>query len=351
MMCGPCGLDVEGKDSEGLTFYLQQHVLTDHHKHKIQKFRDNMRTGTVPAFLMKYRFCCESCSASFTTYSNLTTHSNCPRTRFCCVPCNYTSQPADFAQHLRSMIHARAVATPTSLQSEVSTAVPSTMHDNEVEEVIDVDNSPPGVQAPTKIRSRSNSAQPFRQPNLPAGISVTTVPASEVSVMEVRASRVDSSQESIIDVASSVVEVDSAPMAIQPVRVRTSPGPSNQQHGNPRLRGPLPMRHTHQRNKPSLTIAPQANNQQFVRPQASNGSRMDRSNILYTCQPCKLSFADPGKFQAHATWHEKAGSWSHLNCRVCKWQVQGERLSKAITEHLFHLDHTVKIAKRSGAIQ
>ena len=80
-MCGPCGLDVESEDSQGLTNYLQQHVLSDQHTDRVAKFRQNS-TSMVPAYVLKYRFCCESCSASFTTYNSLSSHNNCPRSRF-----------------------------------------------------------------------------------------------------------------------------------------------------------------------------------------------------------------------------------------------------------------------------
>ena len=373
MMCGPCGLDVEGKDSEGLTYYLQQHVLSDQHKDKVQKFRDNCRGGHVPAFLMKYRFCCESCSASFTTFNNLTSHSNCPRARFRCVPCSLTATPGDFPQHLRSMTHAKAVATPATLQSEVSTNQPSTVYQNdgEVEEVVDLSNSPPQQPALAAPRPRGQSSQ-FRQPNLPEGISMTTVPAEpEVSIMDMRPSmrsgRPGSPEDSVMEVdGDSILEMEQSPGVSASVRVRQGPstpgnpppmrvrpGPSRPSPGVPvTIRGP-PSRPV-QRQTPTLTLGPPTNNRHLQRPMGTppprNGAVVPR-NILYTCQPCKTSFADSGKFQAHSARHEKAGTWAHLHCRVCRWQVQGERLEQAVTSHLFNIQHTVNVAKRSGAMQ
>ena len=348
MMCGPCGLDVEGMESEGLTYYFQQHVLTDQHKDRVQKFRENRRAGNVPPFLLKYRFCCESCSASFSTHSNLTSHSNCPRARFCCVPCNYTSPSGDFDQHLRSMTHAQAVASPITLQSEVSTEIPSTLYqDVEEEEVVDLSSSPPGTSKP-----RARGPTQFKQPNLPAGISMTAVPSSDVSVMEVNSSRPGSPEDSILEVASSVMEVNSDPVP----RPRVSPGPSRQGPSRPtRFRGPPgqmqpPRPGMQQRPRPSLTLnSPQP---RPARPQ-QNGpqARQGPSSVLYTCLPCKTSFSNSGKFQTHASWHEKQATWAHLHCRVCRWQIKGERLGQKVTEHLFNMKHTVNIAKRSGAVQ
>ena len=351
MMCGPCGLDVEGMDSEGLAYYFQQHVLTDQHKDRVLKFRENRRAGTVPPFILKYRFCCESCSASFSTHSNLVSHSNCPRARFCCVPCNFTSPAAEFEKHLRSMTHAQAVASPVTLQSEVSTEIPSTLYqDVDEEEVVDLSSSPPGRSNP-----RPSTSNHFKQPVLPAGISLTAVPSSEVSVMEVNSARPASPEDSILEVASSVMEVTSDPVP----RPRVSPGPSRQGLSRPpRFRGPSgqmrpPKPGMHQRPRPSMTVN-SSHQPRPPRPQ-QNGprppGRLGPSSVLYTCLPCKTSFSNSGKFQAHASWHEKEATWAHMHCKVCRWQIKGERLGQKVTEHLFDMKHTVNIAKRAGAVQ
>ena len=211
---------------------------------------------------------------------------------------------------------------------------------------MDLSSSPPAISNPRPTQ--------FKQPNLPAGISMTAVPSSEVSVMEVSSSsqRPESPPDSILEVASSVMEVNSDPVP----RPRVAPGPSRQGPSKPtRFRGPPgqmrpPRPGLQQRQRPSMTLS--STQPRPPRPQQNGPQvRQGPSSVLYTCLPCKTSFSSSGKFQTHASWHETEATWAHLHCRVCRWQIKGERLGQKVTEHLFNIKHTVNIAKRSGAVQ
>eukprot|EP00090_Calanus_glacialis_P011405 TRINITY_DN19813_c0_g1_i1.p1 TRINITY_DN19813_c0_g1~~TRINITY_DN19813_c0_g1_i1.p1 ORF type:complete len:1174 (-),score=207.75 TRINITY_DN19813_c0_g1_i1:88-3183(-) len=417
MMCGPCGLDVESEDSQGLTNYLQQHVLSDQHTDRVAKFRQNS-TSMVPAYVLKYRFCCESCSASFTTYNSLSSHNNCPRSRFRCVPCNFDSTSSEFTQHLRTTTHARAVATRPSVSSSSESSSVSTVNhvsdpENDIAAVVDITNSPPSVDiadSPPRVEIqekpsfRSAKPTPFRQPVLPAGITMRPVSPDE-SIMEVKQSRSfsklprqrprpPSPSESIMEVeptrapspTPSIMEIDTIPDShqmntpvedpIQPVRARLisnhrmrSPMTHNSNHRNPS--GPSPSRNSRMNNSTPTTaigptpgasrnrimsVAPPPKFSNFKVSQPKPSTSMGRPHPgrassgltpLYSCgEPCKLSFSDTQKFQNHSIWHDSTKTYAKLDCHVCGWHIAGESVSDAVTMHLFNIKHTVNVAKK-----
>ena len=336
-----------------------------------------------------------------------------------CVPCNFDSTSADFTQHLRTTTHARAVATRPSVSSSSESSSVSTVNhvsdpENDNSAVVDITNSPPSVdiadspprvEIPETSRFQPPKPTPFRQPILPAGITMRPVSPTE-SIMEVTQSRsfnklptrqrprIPSPTESIMEVeptrapspTPSIMEIDTIPDShqmntpvddpIQPVRARLV--------SNHRMRSPLTqtvnsnhrtqspsIRNSRMNNSPAaivVTPSPGTSRQRLVNvappPKFSNfkvsqpkpSTSMGRPQAgrvssgltpLYSCgEPCKLSFSDTQKFQNHAIWHDSTKTYAKLDCHVCGWHIAGESVSDAVTMHLFNIKHTVNVAKK-----
>ena len=71
MMCAACNVNIASDP--------RAHVLSDNHVKNVAKFPGSDR---YKSHILKFKYCCDSCSFSFTTFNNLTGHSNCPKLKF-----------------------------------------------------------------------------------------------------------------------------------------------------------------------------------------------------------------------------------------------------------------------------
>ena len=92
LLCGLCSLKVVN---------IERHVVSDQHRKQISKLKLSTRSAEGKYF-RKFQYLCESCSFSFQTFPDLAGHSNCPRQKFRCRRCGFSSHSKDFQTHLQS---------------------------------------------------------------------------------------------------------------------------------------------------------------------------------------------------------------------------------------------------------
>lgn len=71
LICSPCGVEIKTEASK--------HVLTDNHVKNVAKYPQSKRYFS---HLLKFKYCCDSCSFSFSNLNDMTKHSNCPKLKF-----------------------------------------------------------------------------------------------------------------------------------------------------------------------------------------------------------------------------------------------------------------------------
>ena len=299
MMCGACDTDIRDNP--------QGHVMSDQHVRNVANFPDSdLHTKHV----LKFKYGCDSCSFYFTTGNDLVNHSNCPKMKYRCVPCNVSCKSAEFPLHFKSKSH---VGRISSLKSSGQDEVGTVTLDSDITSSIP-DNS---FRAPNKQRP-----VPDRPPSPPDdSIIEVEVAPSEPSVMEVV-------QPPVVRKNGAIVN---NPMLMRPpVAVA---GPS----------GIRPKIRLNPQQRP-LNIQQQQHQQQL--------QHQSLKKFMYFCEACKKKFSDPQKFQSHSAWHDSAQCPGHgkrpvkMICQVCSWSVSDLSVSGAVTKHLFSNRHTINVARK-----
>ena len=75
--------------------------MSDQHRKQISKLKLSSRYAEGKYF-RKFQYLCESCSFSFQTFPELARHSNCPKQKFRCRRCGFSSNSKDFHSHLQA---------------------------------------------------------------------------------------------------------------------------------------------------------------------------------------------------------------------------------------------------------
>ena len=302
MMCGACDTDIRDNP--------QGHVMSDKHVRSVANFSDSdLHTKHV----LRFKYGCDSCSFYFTTGNDLVNHSNCPKMKYRCVPCNVSCKSAEFPLHFKSKLHVERISSlkmsghsqddvgTVTLDSDITSSIPDT-----------------GLRTLTS-KPRTVLERPPSPPD--DSIIELEVAPSEPSVMEVIQPPVSRKNGAMVNNSSSM-------LMRPPVAVA---GPSGIR---PKVR-PNP----HQR---PLNIQQQQQQQQH----------QSLKKFMYFCEACKKKFSDPQKFQSHSAWHDSVQCPGHgmrpvkMICQVCSWSVSDISVSGAVTKHLFSNRHTINVARK-----
>ena len=300
MMCGACDTDIRDNP--------QGHVMSDKHVRNVANFlASHLHTKHV----LKFKFGCDSCSFFFATGNDLVNHSNCPKMKYRCAPCNISCKAAEFPLHFKSKSHVDKISTLKSTgqpQDDVGTVT----LDSDITSTIP-ENS---FRAPTS----KQRAIPERPPSPPDdSIIEIEIAPSEPSVMEVIQPTVSRNNGIIVNNSSSMQM--RPPVAIA---------------------GPSGIRPKVRRNP--LNIQQQQHQLQL--------QQQSLKKFMYFCEACKKKFSDPQKFQSHSAWHDSAqcpGQGKRpvkMICQVCSWSVSDISVSGAVTKHLFSSRHTINVARK-----
>ena len=112
ILCGLCSLKVVN---------IERHVVSDQHRKQISKLKLSSRYAEGKYF-RKFQYLCESCSFSFQTFPDLARHSNCPKQKFRCRRCGFSSHSKDFQAHLQSgCVESRPAQPATSFRPPAAT--------------------------------------------------------------------------------------------------------------------------------------------------------------------------------------------------------------------------------------
>ena len=298
MMCGACDTDIRDNP--------QGHVMSDKHVRNVANF---LHSDLHNKHVLKFKFGCDSCSFFFSTGNDLVNHSNCPKMKYRCAPCNISCKAAEFPLHFKSKSHIDKISTLKSTgqcQDDVGTVTLDS----------DITSSIPenSFRAP-KSKQRT---VPDRPPSPPDdSIIEIEIAPSEPSVMEVIQPTVSRNNGTIVNNSSSMQM--RPPVAIagpSGIRPKVRQNPHQQQH------------HLQQLQHQSL------------------------KKFMYFCEACKKKFSDPQKFQSHSAWHDSAQCPGHgkrpvkMICQVCSWSVSDISVSGAVTKHLFSNRHTINVARK-----